>query len=153
MDDDSSLVRLYTEGNGKVGPVYGTAESEEDKTALVLALMRGILLCAAAESLAFAHTVSLDLDQVLDLCVNAAGGSKVLEKLGPAIIKELGGAGDASSGESSLEDVFSGLSAAVEEAQRIKTPLYLGTQALSILQRVTQSKGTGSAGVVVKAWV
>ncbi|KAK4651720.1 hypothetical protein QC762_600995 [Podospora pseudocomata] len=153
MDDDSSLVRLYTEGNRKVGPVYGTAESEEDKTALVLALMRGILLCAAAESLAFAHTVGLDLDQVLDLCVNAAGGSKVLEKLGPAIIKELGGAGDASSGESSLEDVFSGLSAAVEEAQRIKTPLYLGTQALSILQRVTQSKGTGSAGVVVKAWV
>ncbi|KAK4173210.1 hypothetical protein QBC36DRAFT_293638 [Triangularia setosa] len=153
MDDDSSLVRLYTEGNGTVGPVHGTAESEEEKTALVLGLMRGILLCAAAESLAFAHAVNLDLDQVLDLCVNAAGGSKVLEKLGPAIIKEIrGGAGDASGGETSLGEIFSGLRAAVEEAQRIKTPLYLGTQALNILQRVTQSKGTGSAGVVVKAW-
>ncbi|KAK4200348.1 NAD binding domain of 6-phosphogluconate dehydrogenase-domain-containing protein [Triangularia verruculosa] len=154
MDDDSSLVRLYTEGNGKVGPVHGTAESEEEKTCLVLDLMRGILLCAAAESLAFAHAVNLDLDQVLDLCVNAAGGSKVLEKLGPAIIKEIrGGAGDAAAGETSLTGIFDGLKAAVEEAQRIKTPLYLGTQALSILQRVTQSNTTGSAGVVVKAWL
>lgn len=150
-DDDSSLIRLYTEGKDKVGSVHGTAQSEAEKLALVVGLTKGILLASAAESLAFAHAVKLDLNQVFELCVNAAGGSKVLEKLGPAIIAELHGEKAAAS-EADLEEIVRGLQAAVEEAQRIKTPLFLGSQALNILRRVTRSSQGLSVGAVVKGW-
>ncbi|KAK4159223.1 NAD binding domain of 6-phosphogluconate dehydrogenase-domain-containing protein [Cladorrhinum sp. PSN259] len=151
-DDDSSIIRLYTEGKDKVGGVHGTARSEEEQLGLVVGLMKGILLASAAESLAFAHAVRLDLNQVFELCVNAAGGSKVLERLGPAIIAELQGK-PAVSGEADLGGIVSGLQAAVEEAQRIKTPLFLGSQALSILRRVTLSSQSAlSVGAVVKGW-
>ncbi|KAK3986565.1 hypothetical protein QBC44DRAFT_247948, partial [Cladorrhinum sp. PSN332] len=153
MDDDSSLIRLYIEGKDKAGALHGTAESEDEKLALVVGLMKGILLASVAESLAFAHAVKLDLNQVFELCVNAAGGSKVLEKLGPAIIAELyGKEAVASGGEANLERIVSELQAAVEEAQRIKAPLFLGSQALNILRRVTvSSRGALSVGAVVKA--
>ncbi|KAK4182588.1 NAD binding domain of 6-phosphogluconate dehydrogenase-domain-containing protein [Podospora australis] len=147
MDDDSSLVRLYTEGKDKVGPVHGTSQSEEEKLALVVGLLKGINLCSAAESLAFAHAVRLDLHQVLDLCINAAGGSKVLQKIGPSIIQQL--QGQSPDGETGLQEIAQELQAAVEEAQRIKTPLYLGAQAFNIAKRLP---GGGPAGVVVKAW-
>ncbi|KAK1755905.1 3-hydroxyisobutyrate dehydrogenase [Echria macrotheca] len=156
-DDDSSLVRLYTEGKGKVGPVHGLATTEDEKLGLVVDLLRGILLCSAAESLAFANRVGLDLEQVLDLCVNAAGGSRVLEKVGPEIIKAFkegtAAAGwKASAGELTLQEVSQKLQVAVEEAQRIKTPLFLGTQALSVI-RLALAQGEGlAAGAVVKVW-
>lgn len=62
MDDDSSFVRFYIEGNGKVGLVYGIVELEEDKMVLVLVLMRGILFCVVVEFFVFVYIVSLDLD-------------------------------------------------------------------------------------------
>lgn len=148
MDDDSSLVRLYTEGKDKVGAVHSTSESEEEKLALVVGLLKGINLCSAAESLAFAHAVRLDLNQVLDLCINAAGGSRVLQKVGPSIIQQLQGQ-SSPDGETELEEVAKELQAAVEEAQRIKMPLFLGAQALNIVKRLP---GGGAASVLVKAW-
>ena len=157
-DDDSSLIRLYSEGKGKVGPVHGLAETEEDKFELVLDLLKGILLCSAAEALAFSHAVGLDLDQVFDLCINAAGGSKVLQKFGPEIIKAFKD-GSAAKGWSvegggvGLKEVGEKLQAAVEEAQRIKAPLSLGSQALNIIRLALRSGGEGlAAGAVVKVW-
>jgi len=157
-DDDSSLIRLYTEGKGKIGPVHGLAQSEEDKLALVIDLLKGVTLCAAAEALAFANAVGLDLDQVFELCINAAGGSKMLEKVGPEIIKAFkegtvergwsvvqGGLG--------LKDIGDKLQAAVEEAQRIKAPLFLANQALSVIRLALGHDGDGlAAGAVVKVW-
>ncbi|KAK5657778.1 hypothetical protein OQA88_2851 [Cercophora sp. LCS_1] len=157
-DDDSSLIRLYTEGKGKVGPVHGLAESEEQKLTLVVDLLKGILLCSAAEALAFANTVGLDLDQVFELCINAAGGSRILEKVGPEIIKAfkegtVKQGWKASEGGLALKDVAERLQAAVEEAQRIKAPLFLGTQALNVIRLALGSHGEGlAAGAVVKVW-
>jgi 3-hydroxyisobutyrate dehydrogenase-like beta-hydroxyacid dehydrogenase len=77
-DDDSSLLRLYTEANGgEAGE--GSAKTDDEKLALVTDLLKAINVCAAGESLAFASAVGLDLDQVLDLCVNAAGASTMLK--------------------------------------------------------------------------
>lgn len=157
-DDDSGLVRLYAEGKGRAGPVQGTAESYEEKLALVMGLLKGILLCSAAESLAFAEKVGLDLDQVFDLCINAAGGSQVLKKYGPSIIKAFreGKAREgwsAAESETSLKEVADGLSAAVEEAQRLKAPVFLGSQALNVIRLALQSSPAGvAAGAVVKVW-
>ncbi|EGO59396.1 hypothetical protein NEUTE1DRAFT_121214 [Neurospora tetrasperma FGSC 2508] len=157
-DDDSGLVRLYAEGKGKVGPVQGTAASGEEKLALVIGLLKGILLCSAAEALAFADRVGLDLDQVFDLCINAAGGSQMLKKYGPSIIKAFreGTARQgwaAAESETSLKEIADGLSAAVEEAQRLKAPVFLGSQALNVVRVALQSSPDGvAAGAVVKVW-
>ena len=158
-DDDSSLLRLYSEGKGQVGPVHGQAESDETRLTLVLDLLRAILLCSAAESLAFAHAVGLDLDQVFDLCINAAGGSKMLEKFGPDIIKAFkeGTAGKgwaaAASGGVSLSEIGEKLRAAVDEAQRLKVPLALGNQAFNIIRLALQTGGDDlAAAAVVKVW-
>ncbi|KAK0636524.1 NAD binding domain of 6-phosphogluconate dehydrogenase-domain-containing protein [Bombardia bombarda] len=159
-DDDSSLIRLYAEGKGKAGPVYGVAESEGDKLALVVDLLKGVQLCSAAEALAFASAVGLDLDQVFDLCINAAGGSTMLQKFGPDMIKAFGegtaGRGWAvqqGEGGVGLEEIGEKLKAAVDEAQRLKAPLFLGNQAYNVIRLALQTGAAGlAAGAVVKVW-
>ncbi|KAI0109365.1 NAD binding domain of 6-phosphogluconate dehydrogenase-domain-containing protein [Hypoxylon sp. NC0597] len=155
-DDDSSLIRLYIEGKGKIGPVKGLVESDEGKLALVVGLLKGIYLCSAAESIAFAHRCNLDLDQVFDLCINAAGGSAVLQTVGPEIIKLCRGE-QLSTGEGeSFEELTQRLQEAVEEAQRLKVPVYLGSQALTLTRLVRQlipkAAGDVSRAVVAKIW-
>lgn len=138
-DDDASLIRLYSEGKGKVGPVQGTVEGEEAKFALVVSLLRGIYLCSAVEALSFAHHVGLDLDQVFDLCINAAGGSKVLSTVGSDLLKTLrSGAPGLRSTDTSIQNFIKTISeelqVVVDEAQRLKVPLFLGNQALNLIR-------------------
>ncbi|KAI1770686.1 NAD binding domain of 6-phosphogluconate dehydrogenase-domain-containing protein [Hypoxylon cercidicola] len=155
-DDDSSLVRLYTEGKGKIGPVKGLAESDESKLALVAGLFKGIYLCSAAEAIAFANKCNLDLDQVFDLCINAAGGSTMLQTVGPDMIKLCRGELLSTGSGEGLKGVARSLQAAVEEAQRLKVPVYLGNQALILTRFTTQlaSQATGdiSSAFVAKVW-
>ncbi len=95
---------------------------------------------------------------MFDLCINAAGGSKVLQIHGPAIITALregkakhGWA--AAEGESTLSAFAEKLGAAVAEGQRLKVPLYLGNQALGLITQVLRSGPSSlAAGSVVKAW-
>ncbi len=128
-DDDSGMLRVYTQGTAKTEPA--AAEAVQSKLALVVDLLKGIHLCAAAESLAFAHRVGLELDQVLDLCINAAGGSAVLQNYGQEIIAAL--REGKVSGTGKLADFADKLRAAIEEAERLKAPTYLGSQALNIM--------------------
>lgn len=152
-DDDGSLVRLYTEGKGKIGPVKGNATSDAEKLKLATALLRGIHLCAAAECLAFSQKVGLDLDQVLQLCVNAAGGSTMLKRFGPDLIKILRGEKPTAHG---LFVVIEDLQGAVDEARQLKAPLFLGTQALTILRLALRYKPDDVAdmpqAMAVKVW-
>ncbi|KAI0134789.1 oxidoreductase [Xylariales sp. AK1849] len=134
-DDDSSMIRLYTEGKGRVGPVSGTAESQEAKVALVVALLRGIHLCSAAETIAFASHLGLDLAQVFELCLNAAGGSYMLESIGPEMMSLFTAQSDSVAQNSESLAIFAKeLQGAVDEAQRLKFPIYLGSQALNIVR-------------------
>ncbi|KAI1270430.1 NAD binding domain of 6-phosphogluconate dehydrogenase-domain-containing protein [Xylariaceae sp. FL1019] len=149
-DDDSSVIRLYTEG-----AVASTKESDnnEKKIALVKALLKGIYLCAAAEALAFSKRCALDLDQVFDLCINAAGGSAVFETVGPQIVDTLRGTNGGGGGES-LQDIGTQLQEAVSEAQRLKVPLYLGSQAINLIRlalQKAQGKSLPSAEIV-RVW-
>ncbi|CAJ2503168.1 Uu.00g105620.m01.CDS01 [Anthostomella pinea] len=154
-DDDSSLIRLYTEGKGKIGPVKGLAVDDEAKLALVLALLKGIYLCSAAESIAFAKRCNLDLDQVYELCMNAAGGSKMFETVGPEIMKLCRGEKPSTVGEN-LRDAAQKLQDAVLEAQRLKAPVFLGTQALNLvrlaLQHAPQEAEKLPSAMVAKVW-
>jgi 3-hydroxyisobutyrate dehydrogenase len=156
VDDDGSLIRLYKEGHGAVGPVKGTAETDEEKKALVVGLLKGIHLCAAAEALAFASHVGLDLDQVFELCINAAGGSKILSQVGPSIMKVLTGDSSASSDDIPLLETFAQeLGSAVDEAQRLKVPIFLGSAALGLIRLALRSVKGASAvksNSVVGVW-
>lgn len=143
-DDDGGLIRLYTEGKGKIGPVKGLAENKEAKTKLVVDLLRGIHLCAAAETLSYAAHVGLDLDQVFELCINAAGGSAMLSSVGLQMMKVIRGSGAAGDGVG-LQNVAADLSAAVEEAQRLKLPLVLGNAALNLIRMGLRSLGDKSS--------
>ncbi|KAI0427671.1 NAD binding domain of 6-phosphogluconate dehydrogenase-domain-containing protein [Xylaria sp. FL1042] len=137
-DDDSSLIRLYTEGLKDTISLL-TEEERAKKLALVQGLLRGIYLCGTAESLAFAKRCELDLDQVYNLCINAAGGSKVFETVGPEIINIFRGKQTGAEAESeTLQDVAKRLQEAVEEAQRLKMPLYLGTMASNLIRLALQ---------------
>lgn len=153
-DDDGGMIRVYTEGKGKIGPVSGKAESDDEKLKLATALLRGIHLASAAECLAFSHKVGLDLDQVLELCINAAGGSAMLKRFGPDIISVLRGERPTSGG---LAQVAEELQEAVEEAQKLKAPLFLGTQALSLLRLALVHKPDAASDITpataVKVWV
>ena len=159
-DDDSGMIRLYTEGMGSVGqvkPVAGLATTAEEKHKLVADLLRGVHLCAAAECLAFAKHVGLDLDQVLDLCLNAAGGSYMLEAYGPVMVKALrdgtavkGWA--AEQGAEGLEAMYGDLKAVVEEAGRLKVPLFLANQSLSLMTLALNSVRDAATASIVKVW-
>ena len=159
-DDDSSLIRLYTEGKGAIGPVAGTASSDEAKLALVVDLLKGIHLCSAAETIAYAHHVGLDLDQLYELCINAAGGSKILATIGRDIIAAFrDGRAQAGWASGTSDELLTSyeerLRAAVDEAQALKLPLFLGSQALNLIRLALRSnKATPSlaVGSVVSVW-
>lgn len=134
----------------------GLAGDDESKLALVKALLRGIYLCSAAETIAFASKCNLDLDQVFELCINAAGGSTIFETVGPEIIKLARGEQIAKGESESFKETIQQLQDAVEEAQRLKAPVYLGSQALTLtrlaLQLIPEAAGEVSRAVVAKVW-
>ena len=133
--DDAVMVQLYDAGQGKVGPLVAStaASTDEEKLQLVLGLLRGIYLCSAAECLAYGKFLDMDLDQIFELCANAAGGSAVFREVGPAMIEILKG-GKPGQDEVGLRVVAAELQAAVGEAQRLKMPLFLGAQAMNLVR-------------------
>ncbi|KAI1079722.1 NAD binding domain of 6-phosphogluconate dehydrogenase-domain-containing protein [Whalleya microplaca] len=153
-DDDSSLIRLYTEGKGKkIGAVKGLAETDESKLALVVALLKGICLCAAAEALVFAKKCKLDLDQVFELCINAAGGSKMLQVVGPEIINLCRGIQPSAADEEGLKDLAQQIQEAIDEAQRLKVPIHLGSQAFNLIRlALLQAPRDTPKATVAKVW-
>ncbi|POS70375.1 oxidoreductase [Diaporthe helianthi] len=170
-DDDASMLRLYSEGVGNVGNVgnvdrvNGQSRTQDEKLRLVVDLLRGIHLCSTAEAIAFASHVGLDLDQLFDLCTNAAGGSAMLNLYGPDMIKAFhagrdyvarGWAAEHGNG-SGLGVILEGLQAAVDEAQLLKMPLFLGNQALSLMRLALRGDSNGQEGLaaaaVARMWV
>ncbi|KAF2192819.1 oxidoreductase-like protein [Zopfia rhizophila CBS 207.26] len=128
-NDDAGMVRLWT--SEPVSNITPTLSPEEisAKLNIVVSLLSGIHLCAAAESIAFAKHVGLPLPQLYELAVEAAGGSALFKEAGAEMISLLDegkeGKGIAVFGERLKE--------AVDEAQRIRCPLYLGGGALNLL--------------------
>ncbi|PSR80020.1 NAD binding domain of 6-phosphogluconate dehydrogenase-domain-containing protein [Coniella lustricola] len=160
-EDDASLVRLYSEGVGRVGPVSGQVDGDEAKTGLVASLLEGIHLCSTAETVAFAHHVGLDLDQVYELCVHAAGGSQVFASVARDMIRVLqrGASREPDGRQETLPLAVDKMQTVVDEAQRLKCPLFLGSQALNLLRlaliKSEEADGEAKAApstAVLKAW-
>ncbi|KAF1941525.1 oxidoreductase-like protein [Clathrospora elynae] len=130
-NDDAGLVRLWS--SEPVTSIQNSlpAEDKEAKLQLVVDLLTGIHLVSAAESISLAKHVGIPLPQLYELACDAAGGSAMFRDAGEKMITILEGK-DNDSGRI-LGEYVKKLRTAVDEAQAIKCPLYLGTGALNLL--------------------
>jgi 3-hydroxyisobutyrate dehydrogenase len=128
-NDDSGLVRLWT--SEPVSKINCTLSGSDKESALqlVVDLLTGIHLVSAAEALSLAQHVGIPLPQFYELACDAAGGSAMFKSAGGKLIEILEGK-DAGKGEV-LGGYAEKLKIAVDKAQEIKCPVYLGSAALN----------------------
>lgn len=139
------------------------AKTPEEKAVvmrLVTTLMTTTNTLAAAEAIAFAHHLGVDLRQFYGLVNDAAGGSYIFKTRGAEMIDYLlqkdqtsKEAGDAPVGTFRINDAVAELSAVVQAARELNCPLHLGSEALNVFL-FAQRRGLGSKGVtgVLKIW-
>lgn len=130
-NDDAGIVRLWT--SEPVAKIQSSLSAEEkaEKLQLVVDLLTGIHLVSAAESISLAKHVGIPLPQLYELACDAAGGSTMFKEAGAKMIMILEGKGDDSG--KVLGGYIEKLKTAVNEAQTIKSPSYLGSGALNLL--------------------
>ncbi|KAH8703364.1 putative oxidoreductase [Talaromyces proteolyticus] len=150
--DDSAMVRMYT--SEPIIKVNSTLSPEETSRRLrmVTKLMQYTNIVAAAEAVAFARHLNVDMTQFYDLVINAAGGSKMFNTLGATMIKGIP-IGVAATGDLTVDDIVKELSDIVQEARDLYTPLNLATAALN-QYLVAQRRGWGkeAATSIIRAW-
>lgn len=153
--DDAGMVRVYhPEAVSKVDCTL-SAEEESAKTKLVIDMLIAIHVCAAAESIAFAKHVGLPLEQLYKLASDAAGSSIMLREAGADMIKGLQGDQSVweSTSQKSMGRLAEELSAAVDEAQKVKCPVHLASGALSLLLLAQQKTSSDGAGInLIRIW-
>ncbi|KAL4928773.1 NAD binding domain of 6-phosphogluconate dehydrogenase-domain-containing protein [Aspergillus undulatus] len=136
--DDSAMVRQYY--TKPLSEVSASADAEA-ATELVLELMRGVNLVAAAEAVSFARRLNVDLAQFHGLVTQAAGASKIFIEQGLEMIE--GRIGDkAPTGSPTVDQVAARLEAVVQKARDLHCPLHLGNAALNVLF-MAQRHGSG----------
>lgn len=130
-NDDAGIVRLWTDK--PVASIESTlsAEDKQAKLQLVIDLLTGIHLVSAAEAISLAKHVGIPLPQLYELACDAAGGSTMFKEAGAKMIPILEGKEDGSG--KVLGGYIEKLRIAVDEAQAMKCPSYLGTGALNLL--------------------
>jgi 3-hydroxyisobutyrate dehydrogenase len=128
-NDDAGLVRLWT--SEPVSSINSSASDKEASLQLVVDLLTGIHLVSAAESISLAQNVGIPLPQLYELCCEAAGGSSMFKDAGSKMIEILEKKQDGKG--SVLGGYAERLKYAVDQAQELKCPLYLGSAALNTL--------------------
>jgi 3-hydroxyisobutyrate dehydrogenase len=135
-------------------PLSEVSPSADPKAAteLVLELMRGVNLVAAAEAVAFARYLKVDLAQFHGLVTQAAGASKIFVQQGLEMIE--GRIGDkAPQGLPTVEQAAAKLEAVVQKARDLHCPLHLGNAALNVLfQAQRHGSGRHSSTSVIRVY-
>lgn len=119
-----------------------SVEDKEQKLTLVKNLLRAIHLVAAAEALSLARHVNIPLPQIYELAKDAAGGSKQFETYGAKMLPILEGQSDGNG--KVLDSYIEDLQKALDEAQAIKCPTYLGNGAQALLLQTGKSRDLAS---------
>lgn len=146
------MVRMYT--SESVTKVKCTLSPEEASRRLqtVIKAMQYTNIVSAAEAVAFARYLNVDMTQFYDLVSNAAGGSKMFNTLGAEMIKG-GTTGTAPTGSLTVDQIIKELSEIVQEARDLYVPLNLATTALNQYV-VAHRRGWGAeaATSVIRVW-
>lgn len=140
--DDSGIVRLWTSEPVSSIESSLSADEKQHKLSLVVDLLTGIHLCAAAEAISLANHVGIPLPQLYELARDAAGGSSMFNTFGSKMIPILSGEKDDSGPV--LQGYAEKLTRVLNEAQAIKCPLYLGNGALALMLQTGKSKDLAS---------
>jgi 3-hydroxyisobutyrate dehydrogenase len=158
--DDAGMVRTYyTHPISKV-PEWSQPGAEEEAKAieLTVTLLKAIHLWAAAEAIAFAKYLNIDLDQFYELCKDAAGGSVMFRTVGPAMMKKVsvksasGEANGVPSGQK-LADVVEALDEVVMRASKLQAPLHLGSAVRNLMMLAMKRLGSDAAdSELIKFW-
>lgn len=129
-----------------------TPEETSRRLQMVIKCMQYTNIVAAAEAVAFARYLKVDMKQFYDLVINAAGGSKMFNTLGVKMGEGID-KGKAPAGLLSIDGIISELSAIVQEARDLFTPLHLATEALT-QYLIAQRRGWGSeaATSIIRVW-
>jgi 3-hydroxyisobutyrate dehydrogenase len=156
-DDDAGIVRMYYPGPvSKASATLKeplTSEVVAGRTELVLKLLRGIHVCAAAEAIAFTKHLGLDLEQFYELTKDAAGGSREFQGPGWEMIKLLQGQSNEEDGVAALiRERLGGLKEVVAEARRLECPLYLGTMAMNLCLMAVRKDKEARVSVLPRVW-
>jgi len=141
-NDDAGIVRLWTSEPVTSIQSSLSAEDKEAKLQLVVNLLTGIHLVSAAEAISLAKHVGIPLAQFYELACDAAGGSSMFKDAGAKMIAVLEGKEDGKG--KALGGYAESLKQAVDEAQAIKCPVYLGTGALNLLLQTGSELSLGS---------
>lgn len=128
-NDDAGLVRLWT--SEPVSSINSEIPDKDAAIQLVIDLLTGIHLVSAAEAISLAQHVGIPLPQLYELACDAAGGSAMFKQAGGKMIEILEKKEDGNG--SVLGGYAEKLKIAVDKAQEIKCPLYLGSAALNAL--------------------
>ncbi|KAJ5279701.1 hypothetical protein N7478_005073 [Penicillium angulare] len=148
--DDASMVRQYH--SEPVLKVKNTKSAEETAEAqkLVLDMMEVTNLVAAAEAIAFARYLHVDLKQFHELVTEAAGASRQFITKGLEMIEERFGQG---SGSETIDGAISRLDKAVQKARDLHCPLHLGNAAINTLFLAKRhGLGAESSSSVIKVF-
>ena len=158
-EDDAGLIRLYlSKPDEKPAPsLNGTGENTASNMELVIQLLEGIHLCAAAEAIAFANHLKLDQTQFFDVVNSAAGGSWMFRDRGAKMIAKHGKHEKTEwmliDKQDTIETSVDNLSTVIQAARDADCPLYLGNAALNIILAMKR-RGWGECtdDCIVKFW-
>lgn len=146
------MVRLYFPD--PIAQVSSTKSAVEKTSALnlVKALLVNLNIVAAAEAIAFARHLKVDLQQFYGLVNEAAGASAQFKARGPEMIEGLE-SGEAPVGTLTVDDAVNELSTVVAEARLLNCPLHLAAESLTLFT-FAQKRGYGkeAAASVLKVW-
>lgn len=140
--DDSSMVRQYYAE--PIMKVADTKSAEETAAAqqLVLDMMELTNLVGAAEAIAFARYLKVDLKQFFTLVSDAAGSSRQFMTKGLEMIEGRSGQNAATE---TINGAIARLEKGVQKARDLHCPLHLGNAAMSVLAMAKRA-GLGAEG-------
>lgn len=133
--------QYYAEPIMKVSCTKSAEETAESQR-LVLDMMELTNLVAAAEAIAFARYLKVDLKQFFTLVGDAAGASRQFMTKGLEMIE--GRTGENAASET-VNDAIARLEKAVQKARDLHCPLHLGNAAMSVLFMAKRA-GLGAEG-------
>lgn len=160
--DDAGMVRTYyTHPVSKVKEYFADEPERlesQSNTKLIIQLLKAIHLVAAAEAVAFAKELGIDEAQFYELCVDAAGGSVMFREKAPRMMEALGGkkidGATSSEGDGqSIGEVVRELDSVIAAAQKVQSPLHLGSAARNLLLLAERRLGRGAGDwEIVRFW-
>lgn len=129
-----------------------------ESCSIIIGLLKAIHLCAAAEAIAFAHHLEIDLEQFYELCIDASGGSAMFRDRGVLMIRAI--SGGAPSGNTSamdqkqtIHDIIQELEEVLQAAQKVQSPLHLGAAARNLLLLAERKLGKDARDFeIVRFW-